>query len=180
MRIDGDVAIGQRAHLGAFEAYSAAILTRVKLASLHQPQQRYAMAMEQRGCFVHRHDGWIGRGFWRRRFARRLGRRSDRQMRFHRSARCFTTAWIRIQVSLSRRCALALQLAHTATRIVRSLTPADSIAETLVSAGFKPQQSHTPTIAAINVPYRSDAFSDGYKTRGKRILTSAMERFAAL
>ena len=64
------------------------------------------------------------------------------RLELQRPLRCSTTALIRIQVSLSRRCALSLQLPHTATRIVRSLAPAESIAETPVTAGFKPQHSH--------------------------------------
>jgi hypothetical protein len=64
------------------------------------------------------------------------------RLELQRPPRCSTTALIRIQVSLSRRCALSLQLPHTATRIVRSLAPAESIAETPVTAGFKPQHSH--------------------------------------
>jgi hypothetical protein len=64
------------------------------------------------------------------------------RLELQRPPRCSSTALIRIQVSLSRRCALSLQLPHTATRIVRSLAPAESIAETLVTAGFKPQHSH--------------------------------------
>jgi hypothetical protein len=70
----------------------------------------------------------------------------------HRPARSFSTASIRIHVSLSRCCAFSRQFPQTATRMVRSLAPAESIAETLVIAGFKTQHSHMRSWAAISVP----------------------------
>lgn len=57
MRINGDVAICQRIHLGTLKAYFGALPHRMKLAALDKPQKCYAMAVEKRSRLVHRQHG---------------------------------------------------------------------------------------------------------------------------
>jgi hypothetical protein len=56
MRINGNVAVAYRMHLGALKAPCAPRLEQPKLAPLDEAQERYSMAMKKGRHFIHGHQ----------------------------------------------------------------------------------------------------------------------------